>query len=169
MATHIFAAVPSIRKQCRKPTVLLFCPALFPGVVHGIVHPALAGYNELRDGHEFIAILKQRLNDAGQSLGRMQGSVVKQHNGTRLYLGCDPLGDLVRRDLLPVQTVHVPNSFKLLEYKGCRLCSGTYHTYPLIKIFAKYNALGVNPISLANKSWIEYVSSINSVTRTVEP
>ena len=84
------------------------------GVVDGVVGTAAAGQDELGDGHEGVALLEQALEDIRQSLRGVEGGVVEEDNGTRAHLGGHPLGDLAGGDFLPVQAVHVPNSFKPL-------------------------------------------------------
>ncbi len=68
--------------------------------------------DDLRDGDEGIALLKQGLNDAGESLRRVKGGVVKQDNGPGLYLGGHPPGDLSGGQVLPVQAVTFPYRFQ---------------------------------------------------------
>ena len=90
--------------------LLRICRTLAAGVVDGVV----AGQQELGDGEEGIAILQQRLDDAGQRLRSVQGGVVEQDDGTRLDLTCHPLSDLRRREFLPVQAVPAGSGFKEL-------------------------------------------------------
>ena len=85
--------------------------ALPPGVVDGVVGVVFAGEDQLRDGDEGVPLLEQGLQDAGQGLRRVDGRVVEQDNGAGLHLGGDPLGDLRRGELLPVQAGTVPNRF----------------------------------------------------------
>lgn len=65
------------------------CRTLPPGVVD-VVFPV---QDDLRDRHKGVALLKQALNDPRQRLRRVEGCVVKQHDGTRLYLSGHPFGD----------------------------------------------------------------------------
>ena len=74
-----------------------------PGVVDGIG----LRQDELRDGHEGIALLQQGFQNGGQGLRCVERGVVEQDDGARGHLGGHPLGDLRRRDLLPVQTIPV--------------------------------------------------------------
>lgn len=85
---------------------------LTTGVINGVVTAALPWQDELGDGDKGIALLEQGLNDAGQGLGGVEGGVVKQDDGARPHLAHHPLGNLLRRQLFPVQTVTVPDSFK---------------------------------------------------------
>ncbi len=79
--------------------------ALPPGVVDGIV----AGEDQLGDGDEGVALLSELFQDGGQGLGGMEGRRCgKNERWTPGLRSGHPLGDLVGRDLLPVQTVHVP-------------------------------------------------------------
>ena len=57
--------------------------------------------DDLGDRYEGIILLKQGLRG-------VEGGVVEEDDGPGLDLGGHPPGDLVRRQLLPVQTVHVP-------------------------------------------------------------
>lgn len=84
--------------------------ALPPGVVNGVV----AGEDQLGDGHEGIALLSELFQNGGQGLGSVESCVMKEHDGARSHLAGHPLGDLVGGDLLPVQTIPIPNSFKIL-------------------------------------------------------
>lgn len=84
-------------------------------MVDGVVGVVCAGEDQLRDGDEGVPLLEQGLQDAGQGLRRVDGRVVEQDNGAGLHLGGDPLGDLRRGELLPVQAVTVPHSFKPLS------------------------------------------------------
>ena len=77
-------------------------------VVDGVVGVVLPGQDQLGDGHKGVALLDQGLQDSGQSFRRMQCGIVKENDGTWLDLFRHPLHDLIRRDLLPVQAVHVP-------------------------------------------------------------
>ena len=52
-----------------------------PGVVNGV----LPGEDDLRDGHKGVPLLEQGLNDGGQGLRGVQGGVVEQNDGPRLY------------------------------------------------------------------------------------
>ena len=84
------------------------------GVVDGIVCAAGAWQDDLGDGHKCVPLLKQGLDDPGQGLWRVDGRIVEEHDRPRAHPAHHPLGDLVRRDLLPVQAVTVPHSFKHL-------------------------------------------------------
>lgn len=81
-------------------------------MVDGVVGAALAREDDLRDGDEGVSLLEEALQDRGQGLGRMEGGVVEEDDRAGLYLARDPLGDLGRGEVLPVQTVTVPNGFK---------------------------------------------------------
>ena len=89
--------------------------ALAAGVIYGIICAAFTRQNDLGNGHKGIAILQQRLDNTRQGLRGVEGSVMEQNNGTRLYLAHHPLGDVPRRQVLPVQTIPIPYSFKLLR------------------------------------------------------
>ena len=98
---------------------------MLSGVVDGIVCAALAGEDELGDGDEGVALLKQSFKNPRQSLRGMLGGVVEQDDGAGLDLGGDPLGDLGGRKVLPVQTIYVPNRGKPLGhlfFRGCSTC-----------------------------------------------
>lgn len=90
--------------------------ALPPGMVDGII----AGEDQLRDGHEGIALLGELFQDRGQGLGGVESRIMKENDGPRAYLAGHPLGDLVGGDLLPVQAVTVPYSFKRLGPSASR-------------------------------------------------
>lgn len=45
----------------------------------------------------------------------MEGSVVEEDNGAGLHLGHHPLGNVGSGQILPVQTVTIPNNFKALQ------------------------------------------------------
>ena len=96
---------------------LPLCWALAAGVVDGIV----SGEDELRHGHECIALLQQTLDDTRQSLGGVLGGVVEQHDGAGADLGCDPFGDVGGRKVLPVQTVPTGNSWNRLWHNELRM------------------------------------------------
>lgn len=59
-----------------------------------MVYSVLSGENDLGDGNEGVALLKQRLNNGRQGFRGMQGGVVKQNDGPRLDLGGHSLGNL---------------------------------------------------------------------------
>lgn len=82
-----------------------------------MVDGVVPGKDQLGDGHKGIALLGQLLQNRGQGLRGMEGGVVKEHDGTRSHPAGHPLGDLVGGNLLPVQAVTVPNSFKPLFLK----------------------------------------------------
>ena len=77
-----------------------------------MVDGVLAGQNHLGDGDEGVALLKEGLDDGGQGLRRVEGGVVKQDDGPGLDLGGHPLDDLSGFQVLPVQTIAFPHSFK---------------------------------------------------------
>ena len=74
----------------------------------GVVDGVFPLQDELGDGYQVIAVLDQRLEDAGQSLWGVEGGIVEQDDGAGLDPGGDPLGDLLGGDLFPVQAVHIP-------------------------------------------------------------
>lgn len=84
--------------------------ALTAGVVDGVV----PGQNQLGDGHKGIALLGQLLQNGGQRLRGVKGRVMKEHDGPRPHLAGHPLGNLLGRNLLPVQAVTIGNRFKQL-------------------------------------------------------
>ena len=67
---------------------------LSAGVVDGIVSAAGAGKDELGDGHKGVALLEQGLQNGGQGLWGVECGVVEEHDGPRLDLAGDPLGNL---------------------------------------------------------------------------
>ena len=82
---------------------LSICPwALPPGMVDGIG----LRQDDLGDGNEGIALLKQELNDTGQRLRGVLGGVVEQDNGAGTDLGGHLFGDLPGGQALPIQAVH---------------------------------------------------------------
>jgi len=70
--------------------VLISNRTLLAGMVDGI----LPRQDDLRDGEESVAVLKQLLDDAGQGFGGVLGGVVEENDGTDLDFGGDPFGDL---------------------------------------------------------------------------
>lgn len=91
----------------------------------GVVDGALAGEEELRDGHEGVSLLDELLENGGQGLGGVEGRVVEEHNGTRLDLACHPLDDLSGGQVLPVQAIPTGSGFKdglVPEDKTAGLC-----------------------------------------------
>ena len=64
------------------------------GVVNGVIGAAGAGEDELGDGHKGVPLLEQGLQNGGQGLRGVERGVVEEHDGTRLYLAGDTLGDL---------------------------------------------------------------------------
>ncbi len=48
------------------------------------------------------------VEDSKQDYDRMKGGVMEEDNGPRLDLGEHPLGDVSGREVLPIQTVHIP-------------------------------------------------------------
>ena len=60
-----------------------------PGLVNGI----LPIQNDLRYRHKSVSLLQKALNDPRKGLRRVERRVVEQHDGTRLYLGGNPLCD----------------------------------------------------------------------------
>lgn len=83
----------------------------------GVVDRVLAGQDDLRHGDDGVPVLDQRLDNAGQGLRRVDGGVVEQYDGAGLDAACDPLGDLVCGDLLPVQTVPTGSGWKCWNFK----------------------------------------------------
>ena len=83
---------------------IALCWTLSAGVVNGV----LSVQNHLGDGDEGIALLKQRLDDAGKCLGGVECGVMEQDNRSGLDPGRDPLCNFVGGDIFPVQTVNVP-------------------------------------------------------------
>lgn len=54
----------------------------------------------------------------------MEGGIVEEDNGAGLHLGHHPLGDVGGGQILPVQTVTIPNNFKALQ--GLPLAGSPY-------------------------------------------
>ena len=86
-------------------------------MVDGVVGVVRPGEDQLRDGDEGVPVPEQGLQDAGQGLRGVEGRVVEEHDGAGLHPGGDPLGDLAGGEVLPVQAVTFPNSFKPV-YRG---------------------------------------------------
>ena len=86
----------------------------------GVVDGVFPLQDELGDGYQVIAVLDQRLEDAGQSLWGVEGGIVEQADGPALYPLRYPLGDFACRDVLPVQTVPAGKGFKSLGHKEFR-------------------------------------------------
>lgn len=82
-------------------------------MVNGIISAAGARKDELGDGNKGVPFLEQGLQNGGQGLGRMEGGVVKENDGAGLHLAGNPLDDFRSGQVLPVQTIAVPNRFKL--------------------------------------------------------
>lgn len=82
------------------------------GVVDGEILAADAGVDELGDGEDGVALTDEVLQDAGQGLRGVLGSVVEQDDGPRLDLGGDPLDDLGSGEVFPVQGVPTGSGFK---------------------------------------------------------
>ena len=72
---------------------------------------------QLRDGHELVALTLQALDDAREGLGRVLGGVVKQHNAPGLDALQDALCNFIGRNALPVEGVAFPNSLKPMKIK----------------------------------------------------
>ena len=64
--------------------------ALPSGMIDGVVSLK----DDLGDGEEGVALLKQLFQNGGQRLRGVLGGVVKQDNGAGLNFGSYPLGDL---------------------------------------------------------------------------
>ena len=77
-----------------------------------MVHLIVAAQQKIRHGDDAVAVLQQVFEDRRQRLGRVLCRVVEQHDAAGLYAGADPLGDLARGKVLPVQAVPDGNSFK---------------------------------------------------------
>ena len=75
----------------------------------GVILPGLALEQQLRDGDDGVPFFQQRLQNAGQRLGRVFRGVVEQHDAPRLYVFQHPACDLLRRNPLPIQAVAFPN------------------------------------------------------------
>ena len=95
----------------------MLCRTLSAGVVDGIV----PGEDDLGNGDEGVAFLKQTLNDTGQSLRGVFCGIVEQDDGAGTDLACDPLGDVRCGQVLPVQTVPAGSGWKALGDKGLRM------------------------------------------------
>ena len=107
------------RPACGNPASLLRrgCDGrdLLSGMVDGIVAAVGSRQDDLGDRNKCVALLEQLFKNAGQGFRGVEGGVVKEHDGSRLDLGSDPLRDLRRRKVLPVQAVTFPYRFKLLR------------------------------------------------------
>lgn len=95
---------------------IALCWTLSAGVVNGV----LSVQNHLGDGDEGIALLKQRLDDAGKCLGGVECGVMEQDNRSGLDPGRDPLCNFVGGDIFPVQTVNTGTTVQTLRRKGFR-------------------------------------------------
>ena len=82
--------------------------ALAGALASGVVNGVLPGEDKLGDGHKGVPLLGQLFQNGGQGLRGVEGGVVEEDDGPRPHLAGHPLGDLFRRDLLPVQAVHIP-------------------------------------------------------------
>lgn len=82
--------------------------ALPAGVVNGV----FPGEDDLRDGDEGVALLKESLDDGGQGLWGVQGGVVEQDDGAGLDLGGHPPDNLPGLQVLPIQAVTKCNKGK---------------------------------------------------------
>lgn len=81
----------------------------------GVVHIVVAGEDDLGDGDHGVAIGLQIRENGGEGLRRVDGGVVKEADGAAGDLACNPLGDVRRRQLLPVQAVPHGSSWKRLK------------------------------------------------------
>ena len=79
-----------------------------------MVYSVLSGENDLGDGNEGVALLKQRLNNGRQGFRGMQGGVVKEDNRTGLNFRSYPLHNFAGGQVLPVQAVTECNKGKFL-------------------------------------------------------
>lgn len=77
-----------------------------------MVDGVLPRQDDLGDGDESVSLLEEGLYDGGQRLRGVEGGVVEQDDGPRLNLGGHPLGNLPRRQVLPVQAVTKCNKGK---------------------------------------------------------
>ena len=107
------------RPACGNPASLLRrgCDGrdLLSGMVDGIVAAVGSRQDDLGDRNKCVALLEQLFKNAGQGFRGVEGGVVEENDGSRLDLGSDPLRDLRRRKVLPVQAVTFPYRFKLLR------------------------------------------------------
>lgn len=78
-----------------------------PGMINGVILIAGAFDDQLRDRHDGVSLPDQVFENSRQSLRRVFCCVVKQDDGPRLDLGGDPLSNLIRRKVFPVQTIIV--------------------------------------------------------------
>ena len=73
-----------------------------------MVNGVLPFQDDLRNGNEGIALLKQIFNNTRQCFGSVFRSIVEQHNGTRLDFARHALCYFTRFQIFPIQAVHIP-------------------------------------------------------------
>jgi len=84
----------------------LFCPLRLCGALPAsVVHVVVPGEDDLGDGHHFVPVGPEVLQNGGQGLGCVQCGVMEEADGAGLHLAGDPFGDLGGAQFLPVQTV----------------------------------------------------------------
>ena len=76
----------------------------------GVVLIGVPLKEKLGDGDNGEALALQRFQNSRQGLGRVLGGVVEEDDAAGAHILQDPLGDLIGRDALPVQTVAFPYS-----------------------------------------------------------
>ena len=114
----LFCTVRTIWGSLQK--LLLFLLRAFRGelpsrVVDGVVLPV----NELGYGHHRQPLVDETLQYLRQSLRRVEGGVVEQHDAALFGLACHPLADGGGVVVLPVQAVTTGNKGKSC---GTRIC-----------------------------------------------
>lgn len=77
-------------------------------MIDGIVRSALPVTDQLRDGNDRIPPGNQVLQNPGQGFRGVFCGVVEKNDGPRTYFFRYPLGDLIRGNSFPVQTVISP-------------------------------------------------------------
>lgn len=78
-----------------------------------MIHGVLSGEDELTHRDHLIALLGQIIQNRGQSLGGVEGGVVKENDGAGLNPGGHPVVDGGGSVVLPVQTINIPNINKV--------------------------------------------------------
>lgn len=93
---------------------LHLCRALPAFVVDSVV----TREQDLRDRYDLVPLGEQIVKNIRQRLGCVLARVVEQHDRSTLHLARHALRDLTRRDALPVERIHIPNSLNYLPISG---------------------------------------------------
>jgi len=107
------------------PASFLFRRALAAGVVDGVIGAVFPGEDQLADGHDVVALLKEVFQDAGQGLRGVEGGVVEEDDGPGADLGGHPVGDGGGIVVLPVQAVPAGSGCKGLGGKAFEVASSS--------------------------------------------